>query len=261
MADGEGIGIPGIAGIASTIGNIFHQGRMARMNRKMFEHQKFMDMNGVQVRARDLEAAGLSKTLAAGNAATTNVQANSANVANYGEAVRAGLEAQAMTEQIAKTRAEVGLTEELRDKAREDTRLTKTNNATAQYDLQLKKTLEHFNISQAQSQTAILKTKEEREIAQHLNDKLKNVMDTYRIVGQRRDNIIKNATLELMKLEKINKKWYHDAGLPYDIGWDAATRGLNIFAAGLKNMIEKGKGGATFVDERAPSKFRQDLSR
>ena len=63
-----GLGL--MAGGAAFFGAMSAERRKDQMNRKMFAHQQHMDYHGAEVRATDLENAGLSKTLAAGNAAS-----------------------------------------------------------------------------------------------------------------------------------------------------------------------------------------------
>ena len=151
--DGMGAGILG--GVGSLIGGF----AKAKLNRDMFRHQKEFDRYGVSIRAQDMERAGLSKTLAAGNPATTSVQSDAANALNPGDAIEQGLASAAAAATVAKTRAETGLTEELQRKAKQDTAMSATSNASAQYDLQIRKKLEAFNIQQAKSRTTILKTR------------------------------------------------------------------------------------------------------
>ena len=75
--------ISGVTNSALSIGNYFHGLEMDETNQKNFERQfaynQYMDANGVQVRAKDLEKAGLSKTLAAGNAADAGTSYSSLN--------------------------------------------------------------------------------------------------------------------------------------------------------------------------------------
>lgn len=212
----------GVSGVAS----IFGQRRRDRMNRRMFRFQKKMALHGASIRARDLEEAGLSKTLAAGNAATTNVNSDAANAADYSEATERALQASMAYAQVGKTRAEKGLTEELKRKAKADTDLAITENRKRQFDLRLQQHLRTLNIDKAMSETSKLRSQAQQEIFKELQEELKGTLLRHQIKGQKADNLLKEVALELDKLERWNREWYKKYNVPYDIQWDDKTRAI-----------------------------------
>lgn len=221
------------------------QRRQQELNRQMFDEQKLFARQGVQIRAQDLQQAGLSKTLAAGSAASTTAQAQASNVADEGLAMERAMNMGLAMSQLTKTRAETGLTEALQNKAQQESALTSTHNATAQLNLRIKRATADFDIQKAMAESAIAKSKINTELYNQLNTRMDSLLKGAQIRGTHRENLLKNATLQLMQIERKNRQWYHDMGVPYDIGWDVTTRAATMFVAAISEKIKAAKNKTT----------------
>jgi len=111
-----------IGGAVSGVGGIVQQGMQNRMTRETNAQNEALmreswerDDTATQRRAADLEAAGLSKTLAAGGAAASSspIKLESPQARNIGADVMAGA---AASQQIASTRAQMELMRSQKDK-------------------------------------------------------------------------------------------------------------------------------------------------
>nr|WAE43334.1 MAG: hypothetical protein [Microviridae sp.] len=101
--------IPGIGGLVSGIGNLVSQNAQFDYNKQMQQKTWDREDTAVQRRADDLEAAGLSKTLAAGGAAQTMAPISNA-VPNVGESVDKSLNGAAMGMALLRQKVDISKT-------------------------------------------------------------------------------------------------------------------------------------------------------
>lgn len=115
LLTGLGIGIgAGLLGLNS-------RAKKNKLERDRFEYEQYVTENAASIRAKDLERAGLSKTLAAGNGATSAVSSTQQHH-GAGEAMAEALQAAMTQGQISKTRAETDLSRKAADKAEAEKR-------------------------------------------------------------------------------------------------------------------------------------------
>lgn len=111
--------------ISSAVGSLFDTGVSAynaheqrELQRESLAHQKYMDQNGVQVRAADMRAAGINPLMAAGDAASSSASAGSgmsvssnlgSSAAKAAEASRAYKEAKMFDAQTAQMSSQTKL--------------------------------------------------------------------------------------------------------------------------------------------------------
>ena len=256
----------GTSALGGLVGGLLgrkNQNRQQRLNRDMYEFQKTMALHGTQYRAADMEAAGLSKTLAAGNAATTSVQSSPEHAGNAPvDEIMAGA---TMGSDVGKSIAEVGLMESMRDKADAETKAVETQNARSRFDLEIAEATRAFTIQEAQNRARITRNQADQTYYNMLKSKLGPAMARADLSKTKQENIILNATELLMKLEKENREWYHDRDLPYDIGWDQWTRGPMMLTKSLTHelyeMTEDQKSYAQQERERRARERAEEATR
>lgn len=265
-------GITAGAGLIGTIGGLIQGRRNRRMQKKAFNLERYLSLHGTEVRAKDMQAAGLSKTLAAGGGATSQISTVPQGE-DPQEKVMGMIAAMTQAADIAKTKAETRLAEATKDRVEADTNLISTTTEEKAFNLMLSREIRGFTIQSAKAAARLAQLKVDTEIYHQLNIRVDSALKKAQITATQKEALLKEVTFRLQKVlaetNEHNLRWFKSSGvgeglgLPTTMGFDPFIRIIN---AGVRAILEAIKqvtpaGRKPVTIERVESSKKVDYSR
>lgn len=144
MADWVTAGASAVSGVGGFLSDIFFNRRKQKLQNQIFKRED----SAVQRRARDMEAAGLSKTLAAGDGAGAGAVVNTQapEVPDVGQSI-------AMAREMQKMKADISATEANKDYTKQQQRNAEKTWDAIEQDVEAKKTenqIRDYNLDYAE---------------------------------------------------------------------------------------------------------------
>jgi len=218
-----------------------------RQQKKQHQYERYVTENATQIRAADLEAAGLSKTLAAGGGATSQVTGAPQMPGRM-------LEHTTQIRENKKINAETELTEAAKDKMKADAR---TANIEADFrsgmlseqmrekylQNDLNRALMDVNIETGRSAAASARIKVNTDYYNYLAAELAPDLARANLNSIQKDAYLKKVTAGVQEVTAKQKKhdyqWFKTHQVPSTIGFDPITRALALAVGTAKEQLQK----------------------
>lgn len=230
-----GIGLDPI-GLISGLSNYGAQKRNQKHQERVFHWQRKVQTQGVQMRAKDLERAGISKNLAAGGAVTP-MGHQPPTAADPSEAIAAAQAATQMKAEVGKTIAEQELLKAQKEQVDADTqhKIATTRETALKADAQAVINESLGLLTQSQAELASLSV--DYKTWEIVNAQLRAELTAKGIKGAQLDNMLKAITIAV---DQYNYHYFASRNLPVDQQLAATQRMIEW----LSGMVQKA-GGAS----------------